>query len=63
MDDLSEMEERIKHKIAQIEDEMHNTHERENTDRLIPKIVDIKLGVKRKTGIKSRGIVLLSGIA
>jgi hypothetical protein len=38
MDDLSEMEERIKHKIAQIEDEMHNTHERENTDRLIPKI-------------------------
>jgi hypothetical protein len=38
MDSLSEVEERIKHKIEQTEDEMDNTHERENTDRLMPKI-------------------------
>jgi hypothetical protein len=37
MDYLAEVEERIKHKIEQIEEEMDNTHERENT-RLMPKI-------------------------
>jgi hypothetical protein len=36
MDYLAEVEERIKHKIEQIEEEMDNTHERENTDRLMP---------------------------
>jgi hypothetical protein len=34
MDYLAEVEERIKHKIEQIEEEMDNTHERENTDRV-----------------------------
>jgi hypothetical protein len=38
MDYLAEVEERIKHKIEQIEEEIHNTHERKNTDRLMPKI-------------------------
>ena len=38
MDYLAEVEERIKHKIEQLEEEMDNTHERENTDRLMPKI-------------------------
>ena len=38
MDYLAEVEERIKHKIEQIEEEMDNTHERENTDTLLPKI-------------------------
>jgi hypothetical protein len=38
MDYLAEVEERIKHKIEQIEEEMDSTHERENTDRLMPKI-------------------------
>jgi hypothetical protein len=38
MDCLAEMEERIRHKIREIEQEMHNTHERENTDRLMPKL-------------------------
>jgi hypothetical protein len=38
MDYLAEVEERIKHKIQQIEEEMYNTHKRANTDRLTPKI-------------------------
>ena len=38
MDYLAEVEERIKHKIEQIEEEMDNTNERENTDILMPKI-------------------------
>ncbi len=38
MDYLAEVEERIKHKIEQIEEEMDNTYERENTDILMPKI-------------------------
>jgi hypothetical protein len=38
MDYLAEVEERIKHKMEQIEEEMDNIHERENTDRLMPKI-------------------------
>ena len=38
MDYLAEVEERIKHKIEQIEEKMDFTNERENTDRLIPKI-------------------------
>jgi hypothetical protein len=38
MDYLAEVEERIKHKIEQIEEEINNTHERENTVRLMPKI-------------------------
>ena len=37
MDYLAEVEERIKHKIEQIEEEMDNTHERENTDTLMSK--------------------------
>jgi hypothetical protein len=36
MDYLAEVEDR--HKIEQIEEEMDNAHERENTDRLLPKI-------------------------
>jgi len=35
MDYLADVEE---HKIEQIEEEMDNTHERENTDRLMPEI-------------------------
>jgi hypothetical protein len=38
MDYLAEVEERIKHKIEQIEEEINTTDDRENTDRLIPKI-------------------------
>jgi hypothetical protein len=38
MDYLAEVEERIKHKIEQIEEKMDNTHEREDADRLMPKI-------------------------
>ncbi|MGA9150604.1 MAG: hypothetical protein WBZ36_08500 [Candidatus Nitrosopolaris sp.] len=38
MDYLAEVEERIKHKIEQIEEEIDTTDERQNTDRLIPKI-------------------------
>ena len=34
MDDLSELEQRIKHKIAQTKDKMHKTRERVVTDRL-----------------------------
>jgi hypothetical protein len=38
MDELSELEQRIKHKIAQTKDKMHNTRERAVTDRLLPEI-------------------------
>ena len=38
MDELSELEQRIKHKIAQIKDKMHKTRERAITDRLWPEI-------------------------
>ena len=38
MDYLAEVEERIKHKIEQIEEEMDNKHERGNTDTLMPKM-------------------------
>lgn len=38
MDYLEEVEERIKHKIEQIEEEIDTTDERQNMDRLIPKI-------------------------
>jgi hypothetical protein len=38
MDELSELEQRIKHKIAQTKDKMHNTRERGVTDRLWPEI-------------------------
>jgi hypothetical protein len=38
MDELSELEQRIKHKIAQTKDKMHNTRERAVTDRLWPEI-------------------------
>lgn len=38
MDYLAEVEERIKHKIEQIEEEIDTTAERLNTHRLIPKI-------------------------
>lgn len=38
MDYLAEVEERIKHKIEQIEEEIDTTDERQNTDRLIPNI-------------------------
>ena len=38
MDELAELEERIKHKIAQIKEKMHKTQERAVTDRLWPEI-------------------------
>lgn len=38
MDYLAEVEKRIKHKIEQIEEEIDVTDERQNTDRLLPKI-------------------------
>lgn len=38
MDYLAEVEERIKHKIEQIEEEIDTTDERQNTDRLIPNV-------------------------
>ena len=38
MDYLAEIEERIRHKIQQIEEEIKNTDEGENTDRLMPKM-------------------------
>jgi hypothetical protein len=38
MDELSELEQRIKHKIAQTKDKMHKTQEITVTDRLWPEI-------------------------
>jgi hypothetical protein len=38
MDELIELEQRIKHKIAQNKDKMHETQERAVTDRLWPEI-------------------------
>jgi hypothetical protein len=38
MDELSELEQRINHKIAQTKDKMHKTQERAVTDRLWPEI-------------------------
>jgi hypothetical protein len=38
MDELSELEHRIKHKIAHTKDKMHETQERTVTDRLWPEI-------------------------
>jgi hypothetical protein len=38
MDELSELEQRIKHKITQTKDKMHETQERAVTDRLWPEI-------------------------
>jgi hypothetical protein len=38
MNELSELEQRIKHKIAQTKDKMHETQERAVTDRLWPEI-------------------------
>ena len=38
MDELSELEQRIKQKIAQTKDKMHETQERAVTDRLWPEI-------------------------
>jgi hypothetical protein len=38
MDELSELEHRIKHKIAQTKEKMHKTQERAVTDRLWPEI-------------------------
>ena len=38
MDELSELEQRIKHTIAQTKDGMHETQERAVTDRLWPEI-------------------------
>jgi hypothetical protein len=38
MDELIELEQRIKHKIAQTKDKMHKTMERVVTDRLWPEI-------------------------
>ena len=38
MDELIELEQRIKHKIAQTKDKMHKTQERAITDRLWPEI-------------------------
>jgi hypothetical protein len=41
MDELTELEQRIKHKIDQTENEMHDLRE-SNTDRLWPKIETLK---------------------
>jgi hypothetical protein len=38
MDELIELEQRIKHKIAQTKDKMHKTQERTVTDHLWPEI-------------------------
>jgi hypothetical protein len=38
MDELAELEHRIKHKITQTKDKMHKTQERVVTDRLWPEI-------------------------
>jgi len=38
MDELSELEHRIKHKIAQTKDKMHKTQERAVSDRLWPEM-------------------------
>jgi len=38
MDELSELEQRIKQKIVQTKDKMHKTQERAVTDRLWPEI-------------------------
>jgi hypothetical protein len=38
MNELSELEQRIKHKIAQTKDKMHEIQERTVTDRLWPEI-------------------------
>ncbi len=38
MDELIELEQRIKHKIVQTKDKMHKTRERVVTDRLWPEI-------------------------
>jgi hypothetical protein len=38
MDELIELEQRIKHKIVQTKDKMHKTRERAVTDRLWPEI-------------------------
>jgi hypothetical protein len=38
MDELTELEQRIKHNIAQTKDKMHKTRERAVTDRLWPEI-------------------------
>jgi hypothetical protein len=38
MDELIDLEQRIKHKIAQTKDKMHETQESAVTDRLWPKI-------------------------
>ena len=38
MDDLSELEQRINHKIAQTKNKMHETQERSVTDHLWPEI-------------------------
>ena len=38
MDELSELEQRIKHKIVQTKNKIHKTQERAVTDRLWPEI-------------------------
>jgi hypothetical protein len=38
MDELTELEQRIKHRIAQTKDKMHKTRERTVTDHLWPEI-------------------------
>ena len=38
MDELTKLEQRINHKIAQTKDKMHKTRERVVTDRLWPEI-------------------------
>jgi len=45
MDELIELEQRIKHKIVQTKDKMHKTRERVVTDRLWPER-DIELGIE-----------------
>jgi len=46
MDELLELEQRIKQKIAQTQDSMHSTQERAVTGRLWPEIAFLELGIE-----------------
>jgi hypothetical protein len=46
MVELSDLEQRIKHKIAQTLDKMHTTQERAVTGRLWPEIEVVELGIE-----------------
>ena len=54
MDELIELEQRIKHKIAQTKDKMHKTRERVVTDRLWPEIETLNWVLNKKLVIGQR---------